>query len=275
VITIKKNLLLGNGVNQNSSSEALNLFEIKKRFLNFLDQNMEKTDHEVIKNTYNKHKNEITNYEEDNIEEFSNFIFHKLKKDLGIDNNKYRLRRILKKNAIKSIFIKNSKLINIKIDKSIKDQILEYNNVFTLNYYAYWDEKNICDYLHGQVKFIDEEIANINDIAFNPNLKVPKSEAKLIYPSEKLYPRYDLKPGKKFILYNELKEISTIDIFGVSPSGEDDLFGFLNKMDRVKIFIYKLSSNSEEVEDWKNKLSKVKKLSFKDANEFNMNTTQS
>jgi predicted membrane-bound dolichyl-phosphate-mannose-protein mannosyltransferase len=197
VINIKNNLLLGNGVNQNSNSDELNSFKIKKRFLGFLDQNMQITEHEVIKNAYNKHKNEITKSGEDNIEVFSNFIFHKLKKDFDIYNNKYRLRDILKENAIKSIFIKDSKFINIEIDKSIKDQILEYDNIFTLNYYAYWDEKNICDYLHGQVKFIDGEIANIKDLAFNPNLKVPKSEAKLIYPSKKIYPRYDLEPGKK------------------------------------------------------------------------------
>jgi len=274
VITIKNNLLLGNGVNQNANSNELDSFKIKKRFLGFLDQNMQITEHEVIKNAYNEHKSEITNSSEVNVEKFSNFIFHKLKKYLGIDNNKYRLRDILKENAIKSIFIQNSKLINIKIDKSIKDQILEYDNLFTLNYYSYWDEKNICNYLHGQVEFINGEITNINDLVFNPNLKVSKSEAKLIYPSEKLYPKYDLEPGRKFNLYNELKKISTINIFGVSPCGEDDLFDFLNKMNRVKIFIYKLSSNSEEVEGWKNKLSKVKKLSFKDANKFKTNTTK-
>jgi hypothetical protein len=79
---------------------------------------------------------------------------------------------------------------------------------------------------------------------------------------------------KKFKLYNELKEVSTIDIFGVSPYGEDDLFNILNEMDRITVFIYQLSSNSEEKKSWNNKLSKVKELSFKDANEFNINTTQ-
>lgn len=274
MITIKNNLLLGNGVNQNSNSDDLNSFKIKKRFLGFIDQNMQITEHEVIKNAYNKHKNEITKSGEDNIEEFSNFIFHKLKKEFNLDNSKYRLRDILKTNAIKSIFINNDRFIEIKINKTIKEKILKYDNVFTLNYYSYWDEKKICNYLHGQVEFINGKISNIRDLAFNPNLKVPKSKAKLIYPSKNLYPRKDLKPGSKFDLYKGLKEIYNIDIFGVSPYGEDDLFNILNEMDRITIFIYQLSSNSEEKKSWNNKLSKVKELSFKDANEFNINTTQ-
>lgn len=53
MITIKNNLLLGNGVNQNSNSDELNAFKIKKRFLGFLDQNMQITEHEVIKKAYN------------------------------------------------------------------------------------------------------------------------------------------------------------------------------------------------------------------------------
>ena len=274
MIIIKNNLLLGNGVNQNSNSDELNSFKIKKRFLGFLDQNMQITEHEVIKNAYNKYKSEITNSGEDNIEEFSNFIFHKLKKKFNLDNNKYRLRDILKTNAIKSIFINNNQFIEIKINKTIKEKILKYDNVFTLNYFSYCDEKNICNYLHGQVEFINGKISNIRDLAFNPNLKVSKSKAKLIYPSKNLYPGKDLKPGSKFDLYKELKEISTIDIFGVSPYGEDDLFNILNEMDIITVFIYQLSSNSEEKETWNNKLSKVKELSFKDANEFNINTTQ-
>lgn len=274
MITIKNNLLLGNGVNQNSNSDELNSFKIKKRFLGFLDQNMQITEHEVIKKAYNKHKNEITKSGEDNIEVFSNFIFHKLKKDFEIYNNKYRLSDILKTNAIKSIFINNDRFIEIKINKTIKEKILKYDNVFTLNYYSYWDEKNICNYLHGQVEFINGKISNIRDLAFNPNLKVPKSKAKLIYPSKNLYPRKDLKPGSKFDLYKQLKEIYNIDIFGVSPYGEDDLFNILNEMDRITIFIYQLSSNSEEKKNWNNKLSEVTELSFKDANEFNINTTQ-
>lgn len=273
MITIKNNLLLGNGVNQNSKSDELNSFKIKKRFLRFLDRDMQITECKVIKNAYNKHKNEITKSGEDNIEEFSNFIFHKLKKEFDLDNSKYRLRDILKTNAIKSIFINKDRFIDIKINKTIKEKILKYDNVFTLNYYSYWDEKNICNYLHGQVEFINGKISNIRDLAFNPNLKVPKNKSKLIYP-ENLSPRKDLKPGSKFDLYKELKEIYTIDIFGVSPYGEDSLFNILNEMDRITIFIYQLSSNSEEKKSWKNKLSEVKELSFKDANEFNINTTQ-
>lgn len=274
MITINKNLLLGNGVNQNSSSKELNPLKINKRFISLLNDNMKVTEHKIIKNIYNKYKKEIANTRKDNIEEFSSFIFYKLINDFKIDNDKYRLRDILKTTAIKSIFINNDRFIDIKINKKIKEKILTYDNIFTLNYYAYWDENKVCNYLHGRVKFIDGEIANIQDLAFNPNLKVPKSKSKLIYPSENLYPRKDLKPGKKFKLYRDLKEISTINIFGVSPYGEDDLFNILNKMDRITIFIYQISSNLEEIKKWEKKLSKVNNLIFKDAGEFNTNTTQ-
>lgn len=51
-------------------------------------------------------------------------------------------------------------------------------------------------------------------------------------------------------LYTELKNAEELDIFGVSPYGDDSLIDVINRMKTVTVYIYNMKNNKQEVEVW-------------------------
>ena len=66
-----------------------------------------------------------------------------------------------------------------------------------------------------------------------------------IYPSPKLYPADDLFLVKSRELYIELDGIREIEVFGLSPYGDDALIEALNQIPFVKVYVYNLKNNEE------------------------------
>ena len=61
---------------------------------------------------------------------------------------------------------------------------------------------------------------------------------------------YPIKPKE---LYTELMGVGELDILGMSPYGDDSLIKIINKMSKVKVYVYNKDC-SEETEIWNKKL---------------------
>jgi len=65
-------------------------------------------------------------------------------------------------------------------------------------------------------------------------------------------------------LYAKLDDIEKLDIFGMSPYGDEDLINKITKIKDVTVYIYDLKNNSEK-DEW---IRKVKNVKLKDSEEF-------
>lgn len=74
-----------------------------------------------------------------------------------------------------------------------------------------------------------------------------------VSPSDNLYPADDLFLYRGKNLYTELDSVDEIDIFGMSPYGDDDIIDIINSKDMVKVYIYN-KENNRETDDWIKKL---------------------
>jgi hypothetical protein len=74
-----------------------------------------------------------------------------------------------------------------------------------------------------------------------------------LYPSDRLYPAEDLYPLEEKMLYEELNEVDEIDVFGMSPYGDEGIINILNSKRKVRIFVYDKDA-SEETGKWIEKL---------------------
>lgn len=161
--------------------------------------------------------------------------------------------------------------------------------VFTLNYYEFWDYNHIAVPLHGRVDLdaIHEninvlvsslrmsydkyreavekvarnnkvQIVNLSDIIFAPSAVIKEHLICVegIYPSNRLFPADDLYLIliKKQKLYEDIKNVDELDIFGMSPYGDDSLIHIINTKLKVRVFIYNKDSN-HETREWMRKLT--------------------
>lgn len=69
------------------------------------------------------------------------------------------------------------------------------------------------------------------------------------FPAEDRDPAEDIFPSDPEKLYDELEGVRQIEVFGMSPYGDDELIEKLNHMDFVTVYIYNLKENGE-VGDW-------------------------
>ena len=200
-------------------------------------------------------------------------------RNIWSDNNEHRLQDIITCIAILSIFYDKNGLINPSIDRSLLPNFANYENVFTLNYHEFWDSNGFCIPLHGRVDYNALEnktnaflynykrmnLKEYNDgiekmklngiaVAFNsPNYVFAPTDIdkrKLtciagIFPSDKLFPAEDLYLIEPKDLYAELKGVTELDVFGVSPYGDSDLIKIIDKMKNVKVFVYKKDTSPE------------------------------
>lgn len=65
------------------------------------------------------------------------------------------------------------------------------------------------------------------------------------FPAEDRGPADDIFPSDPKKLYDELEEVHQIEVFGMSPYGDDELIEKLNHMDFVTVYIYNFKENNE------------------------------
>ena len=202
-------------------------------------------------------------------------------------NDDIRLQDLLTCIAITTIFLDENgkKKVNYKVDQLPDFSV--YDMVFTLNYYEFWDYNHIAVPLHGRVDLdaIHEninvlvsslrmsydkyreavekvarnnkvQIVNLSDIIFAPSAVIKEHLICVegIYPSNRLFPADDLYLIKKQKLYEDIKNVDELDIFGMSPYGDDSLIHIINTKLKVRVFIYNKDSN-HETREWMRKLT--------------------
>lgn len=250
-----KALLLGNGLNCNADNSCFFRCEsISERFLdkfiNSLDL-FEKWSGPL--SVFDKHqlKTSIKYCSNWNIErvarELLRFIQNCVEPNEFSDTLRIRFLRFFKVIAIFSIFYVDSKKCFPIIPAKYIDAIKRYDRVFSLNYVEKWDKDEACIYLHGKLSqeklpIIDEQLGlssiDTSGIIFAPE-DIDKIVADSVYPSNTLYPSEDLFPGcEHHDLYKKLSEINTLEVFGVSPDGDDALIQAIASIGNVTIYVF-------------------------------------
>lgn len=282
-----KSLLLGNGINARIGIKGLAVSEIKERFRYNMYRNSFVSE-ELYGITLSKDVCEdiIQSSKVDGIESLAGSLYTYTKTHVNrkwTDNDEIRLQDVVKCIALTSIFYDDMGKICTDYDSKKLLDINGYEKVYTLNYIEFWDENEECIYLHGKIdldslgdeqnillasrerncfsKYKDAmdvigksnnvKLIDTSNIIFSPD-SIPKE--KLIdvigvYPSNNLYPADDLLLHSKRELYVQLGAVEELDIFGLSPYGDDSLINVINRMKSVTIYVHNMK-NSVEVEGW-------------------------
>ena len=94
-----------------------------------------------------------------------------------------------------------------------------------------------------------------NDLVFSPSA-VKKDKLICVtgvYPSDKLYPADDLFLYRPKELYVDLDSVDELDVFGMSPFGDESIIEKINEKKLVRVFVYNKDEN-EETKAWKSKM---------------------
>ena len=282
-----KSLLLGNGINARIGIKGLAVSEIKERFLRNMYRNSYVSE-ALYGITLSKDvcNDIIRSSKVDGIESLAGSLYTYIKTHVNqkwTDNDEIRLQDVVKCIALTSIFYDDMGKICTDYDSKKLLDISGYERVYTLNYIEFWDKKEECIYLHGKIdlnslgdgqnillasrerncfsKYKDAidaigksnniKLIDTSNIIFSPD-SIPKE--KLIdvigvYLSNNLYPADDLFLHSKKELYAQLGDVEELDIFGLSPYGDDSLINGINRMKSVTIYVHNMET-SVEVEVW-------------------------
>lgn len=284
---MERNLLLGNGINAHLGINGLNMIDIANRFADSLIKSSDFFDlmfgvrftYEVCKELYSK-------TEKRGIESLSAVVYDYVTSRIKriCINDRMRILDSIICCAITSIFYDgNRKLGNDYKIHNLPD-FSKFSHIYTLNYAEFWDRTERSVYLHGKydiasvrvngkevlhyslernrgykgynelVKKLEERFnmceLYTRDIIFSPEFyKKAEMAAMGSYPSEHLYPANDLFLHELKPLYVELEGIKDIEVFGMSPYGDEDIIKKLNGMDKVIVYVYNYKQN-EEVQVW-------------------------
>ena len=274
----KQFLLIGNGINFCGTTNDFLSEAIAHRFGEVIQKRISNNDDKEF--AYFDGINKELEFEgyKNNIErlayEVYEFVCTKYKKyekkDLSI-NDEMKFISLIKNMAINAIFFKDSKFIENEIPEELVRKICLYENVLTLNYFEYWNKKSICKHLHGKIRrpfYSELTPAETEELIFSPAFNnITKTDVINMgcYPSDQLYPSEDLYSKDPKKLYKELDNIQRIEVFGISPYGDDELIEKLNMIEKVKIFIYKGKKNDDEIDEWKKRVSSAEIV---DASDF-------
>lgn len=289
-----KNILLGNGLNIANDNKFLFIYDIKKRFLDNLKDEIQTIEELLDITNLNYQTIELIVNDETGIEQISGAVFNYLYKLLEEKNAMcwnycYRIIEILSAISLKSIFLVDGKFKEPKIEDKYIKKICKYRKIFTLNYIETWDKNRKCNYLHGNIReyfnnyegqyittnildsnsFINAKaeykiLLDLKEIIFIPDNRIVD---KYVYVGEGLYfnkcgltvyPADDLFPyGGKGDIYSKINDVDSLDIFGVSPYGDKSLINKISNINDVKIYVYDIENNKKEVEEWKKYLPKA------------------
>lgn len=282
-----RSLLLGNGINARIGIEGLAVSEIKERFRQNMYRNSYVSEALYGVTLSNDVCNDIIrSSREDGIESLAGSLYTYIKTHANqrwTDNDEIRLQDVVKCVALTSIFYDGTGKICTDYDSKKLLDISGYERVYTLNYLEFWDKNEKCIYLHGKIdldsmgdgqnillasrerncfskykdamdvigKFNNVKLIDTSNIIFAPD-SIPKEkliDVTGVYPSNNLYFADDLFSHSKKELYTQLGGVEELDIFGLSPYGDDSLIGAINKMKSVTIYVHNMET-SEEVEVW-------------------------
>ena len=289
---MSKGLLIGNGINARLGIDDLSVARIGERFrknvmvYSIFIQSLFNVEIQEDFFTYLKSQSR-----EMGIETMAGMLYKYVKQNTSktwTDNDEYRIQDVITCICIASIFYKEEGKISQNYELSKLPQMEEYDYIFSLNYIEFWDRKKQCIYLHGNIdlsklgneknailvsinrlnlKEYSKVVENIrktnNVINFKPNdiIFAPEGIKKNnlvcvsgVHPSDKLRPANDLFLYRAKELYVKLSEVNELDIFGMSPYGDESIINEINKKERVRIYIYK-KNESEETKVWKEKLT--------------------
>lgn len=293
-----KNILIGNGLNLTNYNENsfLSKHNIYDRFIENLNKywiiinklvNLKELNIEPLKQELNS---------ADGIETLAGKVFQYIYNKIELKrkfswNDSYRLIEILGEISIKSIFFCENKFLIPKISDEYKSKIERiYDNIFTLNYIEDWDNNGNVKYLHGNLKkyvrkysnigsmllsnnkqylsFKEEEYEKIDfkDIVFMPTNSIVNKYNYIVQglcPRDNLYPADDLVPYSGRDIYKYLDNLDNIDVFGMSPYGDETIIGKIKKIENKKIYVHNL--NKAEIDEWKK--YEIENC-FVDSNEF-------
>lgn len=308
---VNMNLLLGNGINLINDNNKFSANSISKRVKLSIELAIEYFSMTVNTFYLDELKDciDFDNYDK-NIEQ----LFFDIYKEVIIKERfdyfipLYERRLIefidtIKRVLINSIFIESGNFIEIKIPKKIVDKIYTFKNIYTMNYFEYWDKENKAVYLHGKLKYqeynrndftidqlkyendVDYNEAVDKDLGYHMFFPIENTDDLIMAPSTRFIDKQKLKDIdrsykklgpflfkninlNKTKLYEELENIEEISIFGLSPFGDDILMNKLNKIPKIKIYVYNLKNNFKEVNKWKIELPHAKLI---DSSEFTLN----
>lgn len=287
-----KGLLLGNGINACLELKDLSVACIEERFRNNVGiyspifENLFGT--KIKENFWDciNNKSRLLG-----IETLAGVLYKYIKnnkKDVWTDNDEYRIQDVIACICILSIFYTKDGKINQSFNETRMPLMDGYDYIFTLNYIEFWDTDHKSIHLHGKVdlsKLRNEKNAILisrnrmhlmeysqsiehikrthNVIEFEPNniIFAPEEIEKNnlisvtgIFPSNKLYPADDLFLYRGKELYTELDKVNELDIFGMSPYGDQSIIDKINSKNKVRVFIYKKDIN-EQTKVWEEKLT--------------------
>ena len=287
-----RNLLLGNGINMHLDVKGMQLDKIANRFFESLiisSDFFELMFHvKFTSELCNEFRSKTSKL---GIESLAFKVYEYLENRISpiYDNDRLRILDAIICCAMTAIFYENDVQLGNHWNHANLPDFSRYQHIYTLNYYEFWDEEGRCEYLHGKYimedwkhdgkpvmhysderyvgypgyKEIVEKMAckynmqklNTAMLIFSPEFHSKLEMAYLGgYPSNKLKPAADIFPMEVPKLYKELDSVNEIEIFGMSPYGDDDLIKKINRMDKVTVYVYNLK-NSHEADVWKKKLT--------------------
>lgn len=291
---MSKNLLLGNGINMHFGIDDLGTYNIYKRFLDVIErgQTLYKAlfDVSIDLETLNRRISYSSDYGIESIAQILyKYIIENAKKPLlPLENN--RLVEAIKTSAINAIFYKGNSRINIaKMEEDTVKYIRTYEKIFSLNYCEVWDMDRKCIHLHGRYDIcemvegskpillydkyrygrIDSYTLALNklkhknsailfdgkDIVFSPLLDKQKVlNDRVVFPSDKCFPAKDLDVYQPVKLYEELNNLESLDIFGMSPYGDERLIQKISQIPQVTIFVHQMEE--KQVSEWNRRLKR-------------------
>lgn len=207
------------------------------------------------------------------------------------DNDERSIIDFITVSAINAIFYNGTNTINTAPIKnatnSIKISTLKsYDNIFSLNYAEFWDNLDKCSFLHGKYilpefssdekdiilfnpyndnsgtykNLIDQLTNKYTMLKYSPNViftpLLDKQDSLYIghCPGDTLFPSSNTFPSAVPELYKELDNIKSLDIFGMSPFGDDKLIQQLSVVPSLRIYVYEMDKN--QVNKWNNLLKR-------------------
>ena len=286
-----KGLLLGNGINSRLCINDLSVECIDERFKkNVLVYSAIINNIFGVQIAEDFLKNSEISVSKLGIETLAGILYKYIKgnkNSVWTDNDEYRLQDLITCICITSIFYDENGKIGQVYDKSKMPLMEDYDYIFTLNYIEFWDDEHRCIHLHGKIdlsKLRDKKasilvsaggmnykeyakaVDNIrktnsviefypNDIVFAPS-EVEKDKLVCvtgISPSNTLYPADDLFLYRAKELYADLDLVDELDVFGMSPFGDESIIEKINEKNLIRIFVYNKNEN-DETKVWESKL---------------------
>lgn len=234
----------------------------------------------------------INNTEKLGIESLARKVYDYLKDpDQWSDIDERVLIDFITVSSINAIFYNGDKAIDITPyrngENKVKISTIEsYENIYSLNYVEFWDATNKCSFLHG--KYIFSELSPIgkdiilfksyNDLSgtynnvikqlankyemykYNPNVVftplLDKQDSLYVghVPGKSFFPGPNTFPAKVQKLYVELNDVESLDIFGMSPFGDDRLIQKLAAIPNLRIYVYNM--DNKQVDKWNDLLNR-------------------